>query len=121
MDVLAAPQVEFPAGPDALMFTVSGKPITPSVFGHKWRAAVETAGLPAGRVSRAPPLLRQPVDPARGERQDGAVASRPRQRGRDAGHLSHLWPDSDDRTRDAVDSVLAMNLRITLQLTCPIP
>jgi integrase len=30
------------------VFTLSGKPITRSVFGHKWRTAVKAAGLPAG-------------------------------------------------------------------------
>jgi integrase len=27
---------------------------------------------------------------------------------------SHLWPDSDDRTRDAIDSVLAPSREITV-------
>ena len=48
VDALAAHLAEFPAGPDGLVFTLSGKPITRSVFGYRWRAAVETAGLPAG-------------------------------------------------------------------------
>jgi integrase len=62
------------------MFTLPGKPITRSVFGHKWRAAVKAAGLPAGTGFHA---LRH------------YYAS-----------LLNLWPDSDDRTRDAIDSVL---------------
>jgi hypothetical protein len=33
-------------------------------------------------------------------------ASRTRRRGRTLDTYSHLWPDSDDRTREAVDLVL---------------
>ena len=36
----------------------------------------------------------------------GAEAPRPQERGRDAGTYSHLWPDTEDGTRDAVDMVL---------------
>lgn len=84
------------------MFTLSGKPITRSVFGHKWRAAVETAGLPAGTGFHA---LRHYY---------GSLLIRHGEQSR-LGHASavetldtynHLWPDSDDRTRDAIDSVL---------------
>jgi integrase len=48
VDALAAHLAAFPAEPDGLVFTLAGKPITRSVFGHKWRSAVDTAGLPAG-------------------------------------------------------------------------
>jgi integrase len=51
VDALAAHLAAFSAGLTGSVFTWSGKPITRSVFGHKWRAAVETSGLPAG----APP------------------------------------------------------------------
>jgi integrase len=88
VDALAAHLAEFPADPDGLVFTMSGKAITRSAFGHKWRAAVQTAGLPAGTGFHA---LRHYYaslfDPARGEREDSSGASRSRQRGRDAGHL----------------------------------
>lgn len=73
------------------------------MFGHKWRAAVAKAKLPRGtgfhalRHYYASLLIRH-----------GTVQSR-------LGHASavetldpysHLWPDSDDRTRDAINSVL---------------
>ena len=48
VDALAAHLAEFSADPDGLVFTLSGKPITRSAFGRKWRAAAQTAGLPAG-------------------------------------------------------------------------
>ena len=88
VDALAAHLAAFPAEPDGLVFTLSGKPITRSVFGHKWRAAVEASGLPAGTGFHA---LRHYYaslsDPSRRECEDGAGASRACQRGRDAGHL----------------------------------
>jgi integrase len=55
VDALAAHLAEFPDGPDGLVFTLAGKPITRSVFGHKWRAAVKAAGLPAGTGFHALP------------------------------------------------------------------
>ncbi|MGH3969064.1 MAG: tyrosine-type recombinase/integrase, partial [Mycobacterium sp.] len=48
VDALAAHLAAFPAGHDGLVFTLAGKPITRSGFGHKWRAAVKAAKLPAG-------------------------------------------------------------------------
>jgi len=86
---------------------LSGRPITRSAFGHKWRAAAQTAGLPSGtgfhalRHYYASLLIRH-------EESVKTVQAR-------LGHASavetldthsHLWPDSDDRTRDAIDSVL---------------
>ena len=107
VDALAAHLAEFPDGPDGLVFTLAGKPITRSVFGHKWRAAVKAAGLPAGTGFHAlrhyyASLLIRHWESVK------TVQSR-------LGHASavetldtysHLWPDSDDRTRDSIDSVL---------------
>ena len=107
MDALAAHLAEFPAGPDGLVFTLSGKPITRSAFGHKWRAAVETAGLPAGTGFHALRHYYASLLIRHGESVKTVQAR--------LGHASavetldtysHLWPDSDDRTRDAIDSVL---------------
>jgi integrase len=107
VDALAAHLAAFPAGSDGLVFTLSGKPITRSVFGHKWRAAVETAGLPAGTGFHALRHYYASLLIRHGESVK-TVQSR-------LGHASavetldtysHLWPDSDDRTRDAIDSVL---------------
>jgi len=64
-----------PPRPDGLVSTLSGKPITRSGFGHKWRATVQAR---LGHASAVETL----------------------------DTYSHLWPDSDDRTRDAIDSAL---------------
>jgi integrase len=107
VDALAAHLAAFPAGHDGLVFTINGKPITRSVFGHKWRAAVKTAALPAGTGFHALRHYYASLLIRHGESVK-TVQSR-------LGHASavetldtysHLWPDSDDRTRDAIDSVL---------------
>ena len=107
VDALAAHLAAFPAGPECLAFTLSGKPITRSVFGHKWRAAVEASGLPDGTGFHALRHYYASLLIRHGESVKTVQAR--------LGHASavetldtysHLWPDSDDRTRDAIDSVL---------------
>jgi integrase len=104
---LAAHLAAHPAGSDGLVFTIKGKPITRSVFGHKWRAAVKAARLPDGTGFHALRHYYASLLIRHGESVK-TVQSR-------LGHASavetldtysHLWPDSDDRTRDAIDSVL---------------
>jgi integrase len=107
VDTLAAHLAAFLAGPDGLVFTLAGKPIGRSAFGHKWRAAVEAAKLPAGTGFHALRHYYASLLIRHGESVK-TVQSR-------LGHASavetldpysQLWPDSDDRTRDAIDSVL---------------
>ena len=107
VDALAAHLAAYPSGPDGLVFTIAGKPITRSVFGHKWRAAVNAAGLPAGTGFHAMRHYYASLLIRHGESVKTVQAR--------LGHASavetldtysHLWPDSDDRTRDAIDSVL---------------
>lgn len=107
VDALAAHLAEFPAAPDGLVFTLAGKPITRQAFGHKWRAAVATAGLPAGTGFHALRHYYASLLIRHGESVKTVQAR--------LGHASavetldtysHLWPDSEDRTRDAIDSVL---------------
>ena len=90
-----------------LVFTLSGKPITRQTFGHKWRPAVAKAGLPAGTGFHALRHYYASLLIRHGESVKTVQAR--------LGHASavetldtysHLWPDSDDRTRDAIDSVL---------------
>ncbi|MGB9226287.1 tyrosine-type recombinase/integrase [Mycobacterium sp.] len=77
------------------------------MFGHKWRAAVETAGLPARTGFHALRHYYASLLIRHGESVKTVQAR--------LGHASavetldtysHLWPDSNDRTRDAIDSVL---------------
>ncbi|WP_276861303.1 tyrosine-type recombinase/integrase [Mycobacterium pseudokansasii] len=107
IDALAAHLAAFPAKPDDLVFTLSGKPITRSVFGHKWRAAVNESRLPEGTGFHALRHYYASLLIRHGESVKTVQAR--------LGHASavetldtysHLWPDSDDRTREAIDSVL---------------
>lgn len=107
VDALAAHLAAFPAEAGGLLFTLAGKSITRQAFGHKWRAAVKAAGLPTGTGFHALRHYYASLLIRHGESVK-TVQSR-------LGHASavetldtysHLWPDSDDRTRDAIDSVL---------------
>jgi integrase len=88
--------------------TLDGRPITGSARGHGWRPAARQVGLPWGsglhclRYYDASLLIRH------GESIKTVQAR--------LGHAtaaetldtdSHLWPDADDRTREAIDSVWA--------------
>lgn len=108
VDALAAHLQAFPAGQDGLIFTrPSGAPWTRGAFSEHWVKARVTTGTPdevtmhSLRHFYASLLIRH------GESVK-VVQSR-------LGHAtaaetldtySHLWPDSEDRTRDAVDAVL---------------
>lgn len=98
----------FPLGPEGLLFTTGkGEPLRRATFGHLWRSAVKRAGVREDatfhdlRHYYASLLIRH------GESVK-VVQSR-------LGHAtaaetldtySHLWPDSEDRTRQAVDDLL---------------
>ncbi|TQK27897.1 site-specific integrase [Arthrobacter sp. SLBN-53] len=104
---LAAHLAAFPTDPDGLVFTLAGKSITRQAFGHKWRAAVKTAGLPTGtgfhalRHYYASLLIRHGESVKTVQVRLGHASAV-----ETLDTYSHLWPDSDDRTRDAIDSVL---------------
>lgn len=109
VDALAAHLAEFPAESGGLVFTLSGKPITRPAFGHKWRAVVGAARVPAGTGFHALRHYYASLLIRHGESVKTVQAR--------LGHASavetldtysHLWPDSDDRTCDAVDSVLGL-------------
>lgn len=107
VDALAAHLAAHPVGADGLIFTLAGKPITRQAFGHKWRPAVKAAGLPEGTGFHALRHYYASLLIRHGESVKTVQAR--------LGHASavetldtysHLWPDSDDRTREAIDSVL---------------
>ena len=94
---------------DGLLFTMRGKGITRQRFGHAWRPAAAAAGLTeatgtgmhALRHYYASLLIRygesvKTVQDRLGHRSATETLDT----------YGHMWADSDDRTRDAVDSVL---------------
>ncbi|MGN8245274.1 tyrosine-type recombinase/integrase [Cellulomonas soli] len=104
VDALAAHLAAFPAEPGGYVFTTpSGRPVRRSDFGEVWRPAVRAVGLEGFvfhglRHYYASLLIRH-----------GASVKTVQDR---LGHksavetldtYSHLWPDSDDQTREAVD------------------
>jgi len=108
IDALAAHLAAYPPLEDGLVFVNDvGRPIRRTSFGDIWRPAVMAAGAPHGtgfhelRHYYASLLIRH------GESVKVVQAR--------LGHksatetldtYSHLWPDSDDQTRQAIDAVL---------------
>jgi integrase len=94
---------------NGLLFTLTGRPITRPRFGHAFERARREAklteatgtGLHALRHYYASLLIRygESVKVVQARLGHATAAET-------LDTYSHLWPDSDDRTRDAVDSVL---------------
>lgn len=107
VDALAAHLAVFAAGPDGLIFTSSaGTALRRSSFNDTWTAAVREAGL--GRVVfhelrhyYASLLIRHGESVKTVQARLGHASAV-----ETLDTYSHLWPDSDDRTREAVDLVL---------------
>ena len=107
VDALAEHLSAFAAGPDGFVFTLHGDPIRRTAFGHLWRPVVKAAGLPTGTGFHALRHYYASLLIRHGESVKTVQAR--------LGHASavetldtysHLWPDSDERSREAVDSVL---------------
>lgn len=96
-------------GDDDLVFTLDGRPITRQAFGHVWRPVAKVAGLnhatgPGMHALRhyyASLLIRYGESVKTVQARLGHASA-----AETLDTYSHLWPDSDDRTRDAIDSVL---------------
>ncbi len=111
-DALAAHLAAFPVGPGGFIFTSSsGEPIRRTKFSNIWRPAVAKAGAPTGTGFHALRHYYASLLIRHGESVKVVQAR--------LGHstaaetldtYSHLWPDSEDRTRAAVDSVLGAAL-----------
>jgi integrase len=106
LDALAVHLATFPA--DDLVFTTStGTPVTRTRFGEVWRDAVKAAGAPLGtgfhglRHFYASLLIRHGESVKTVQARLGHASA-----AETLDTYSHLWPDSDDRTRAAVDAVL---------------
>ncbi len=108
VEALAAHLAAFPPGPDGLVFTLRrASRSRRQAFGHVWRPVGAAAGLPAGTGLHALRHYYASLLIRHGESVKTVQAR--------LGHAtavetldtySHLWPDSDDRTREAIDSVL---------------
>lgn len=106
VDVVAAHLAAYPS--EDLLFTLEGgQPITRSTFGHLWRDVAREAGLPprtglhALRHYYASLLIRHGESVKVVQARLGHASA-----AETLDTYSHLWPDSDDRTREAVDAVL---------------
>jgi len=109
VDALAAHIATYPPGDGGLVFTTAaGKPIRRGSFGDIWRAAVKAAGAPTGtgmhqlRHYYASLLIRHGESVKTVQARLGHASA-----SQTLDTYSHLWPDSDDRTRTAVDSVFS--------------
>lgn len=108
VEVMAAHLKAFPPGPAGFVFTLDdGEPISRSAFGHVWRPAARAAELDPGtgmhalRHYYASLLIRfgESVKTVQARLGHATAAET-------LDTYAHLWPDSDDRTREAIDSVL---------------
>jgi integrase len=99
-------------GDDDLVFTLDGRPITRQAFGHVWRPVAKAAGLnqatgPGMHALRhyyASLLIRYGESVKTVQARLGHASA-----SETLDTYSHLWPDSDDRTREAIDSVLGQH------------
>jgi integrase len=108
VDALAAHLATYPPVEDGFVFvTDAGRPIRRTAFGDVWRLAVKNAGAPTGtgfhelRHYYASLLIRHGESVKVVQARLGHASA-----AETLDTYSHLWPDSDDRTRTAVDSVL---------------
>jgi len=108
VDELAAHLTRFPVGPDGFVFTSStGKPLSRTRFSDVWRPAVRAAGAPAGtgfhalRHYYASLLIRHSESVKVVQARVGHASA-----AETLNTYSHLWPDSEDRTRAAVQAAL---------------
>ena len=105
---LAGHLAAFPSGDDGLIFTnVKGAPISRTRFNDVWARAVRAAELPAGthfhelRHYYASLLIRHGESVKVVQARLGHASAN-----ETLNTYAHLWPDSEDRTRQAVDDVL---------------
>ena len=107
-DELAAHLSAYGPGPEDLVFTnLKGHPLRRNSFGEVWHRAAEPAGLPAGttfhdlRHFYASLLIAHGCSVKAVQRRLGHQSAT-----ETLDTYSHLWPDSDDETREAVDLAL---------------
>lgn len=103
---------DYGTGSDGLLFVApDGKPMTRTAFGHLWRPLVAEAKVPTGtryhdlRHHYASLLIRHGESVKTVQARLGHASA-----AETLDTYSHLWPDSDDRTRDAVQGALGSAL-----------
>jgi integrase len=109
VDALAAHMAAYPPCRDGLIFSgADGQPVARAWLHRTWRKAITDAGLPADTTWH---LLRHTYASVLIDGGESATVV-----ARRLGHAnpsetlrtySHLWPDSDERTRQVVDSAFA--------------
>ena len=110
LDALSQHLTSYPA--EGLVFTnASGSPLRRSAFGTAWRRATTTAGLPGMRFHDlrhyyASLLIHHGVSVRTVQARLGHASA-----AETLDTYSHLWPASDDQTRQAVDEVLGATVR----------
>jgi integrase len=108
-EALAAHLSAFRAGAEGLVFTnTHGRPLRRSAFGEAWHRAARVADLPEWATFHDLRHFYASLLIARG----CSVKAVQRRLGHQSAMetldtYSHLWPDSDDETRAAIDSVLS--------------
>jgi integrase len=107
-DALSAHLARFATGPAGLVFTNKfGRPLQRSAFGTAWHRAAREAEIPKWatfhdlRHFYASLLISRGCSVKAVQRRLGHQSAM-----ETLDTYSHLWPDSDDETRDAVDQVL---------------
>lgn len=113
LDELAAHVAAYEPGERGLMFTTpNGGPIWRATWAQTWATAVRRAGLPVGtrfhdlRHYYASLLIRHAESVKVVQARLGHASA-----AETLDTYSHLWPDSEDRTREAVDLVLGEGSR----------
>jgi len=111
VEALAGHLARFPVGPDGFVFTNdAGEPIRRTRFSDMWRPAVARAGVAHGtgfhalRHFYASLLIRHGESVKVVQARLGHASA-----AETLDTYSHLWPDSEDRTRKAIDDVLGVS------------
>jgi integrase len=114
LDALAEHLAAHPSGADGTVFTTAtGRPLSHTYYGHTlFRRAVATAGVPAGTTSHD---LRHHFASLLLAAGESVVAVAERLGHEDASLVlttyGHLMPDSEDRTRRAIDAAWELEAR----------
>jgi integrase len=110
IEALSAHVAQYGVGEDGLIFTApNGAPIRRTRFSDVWRPAAKAAGIEAGigyhalRHYYASLLIRAGCSVKVVQARLGHASA-----SETLDTYSHLWPDDEDRARDAVDAVLGV-------------